>query len=163
MLSSYPVSCPYEGCGWGGNLVPSLLRGGADAEIGRMQRAWFRCPSCQRDWEVRISGDRVSVVPAAERMPGLGEKRNAARRKDSVPLARTPDTQVCSQCGFANNTAGMKTLRVEMRPVLTTEVFAFPDALAEVNCMKCAGCGHWICLDYRIELDDNPEIDLNPE
>ena len=23
--------------------------------------------------------------------------------------------------------------------------------------------GYWICLDYRIELDDNPEIDLNPE
>jgi hypothetical protein len=42
-------------------------------------------------------------------------------------------------------------------------VSAFPDALAEVNCLKCAGCGYWICLDYRIELDDNPEIDLNPE
>jgi hypothetical protein len=50
-----------------------------------------------------------------------------------------------------------------MRPVLTKEVFAFPDALAEVKCVKCAGCGYWICLDYRIELDDNPEIDLNPE
>ena len=62
-----------------------------------------------------------------------------------------------------NDTAGMKTLQVEMRPVLTAEVFAFPDALAEVNCLKCAGCGHWICLDYRIEMDDNPEIDLNPE
>jgi len=22
------------------------------------------------------------------------------------------------------------------------------------------GAAHWICLDYRIELDDNPEIDL---
>jgi hypothetical protein len=39
----------------------------------------------------------------------------------------------------------------------------FPDALAEVSCLKCASCGYWICLDYRIELDDNPEIDLNPE
>jgi len=42
-------------------------------------------------------------------------------------------------------------------------VFAFPDALAEVNCLKCAGCNHWICLYYRIELDDNPELDLNPD
>jgi hypothetical protein len=50
-----------------------------------------------------------------------------------------------------------------MRPVLTAEVFAFPDALAEVNCLKCDACGHWICLDYRIELDDNPELDINPE
>jgi hypothetical protein len=32
-----------------------------------------------------------------------------------------------------------------------------------VNCLKCAGCGHWMCLDYRIELDDNPELDINPE
>ena len=50
-----------------------------------------------------------------------------------------------------------------MRPVLSEKVFAFPDALAEVSCLKCAGCGYWVCLDYRIELDDNPEIDLNPE
>jgi hypothetical protein len=86
-----------------------------------------------------------------------------ARRKDSVPMGKAPDTQACPKCGHGNSTAGMKTLQVEMRPVLTQEVFAFPDALAEVNCLKCAGCGHWICLDYRVELDDNPEIDLNPE
>jgi len=24
--------------------------------------------------------------------------------------------------------------------------------LAEVSCLKCASCGYWICLDYRIEL-----------
>lgn len=163
MLSSYPVSCPYEGCGWSGNLMPSLLRGGADAEVGRMQRAWFHCPGCQRDWEVRISDDRVTIVPPAERRPILGEGRKVARRKDSVPMAKVPDTQVCPQCGCVNSTSSMKTQQVEMRPVLTPEVSAFPDALAEVNCLKCAGCGHWICLDYRIELDDNPEIDLNPE
>jgi len=86
-----------------------------------------------------------------------------AKRKDSVPMAQTPATKVCPKCGHTNDTAGMKTLQVEMRPVLTAEVFAFPDALAEVTCLKCAGCGHWICLDYRIEMDDNPEIDLNPE
>jgi hypothetical protein len=128
-----------------------------------MQRAWFHCPKCQRDWEVQISGDRVTIVPATEHMPGSGEQRNLPRRKDSVPMARVPDTQVCPQCGCANSTAGMKTLQVEMRPILSPEVSAFPDALAEVNCLKCASCGHWICLDYRIELDDNPEIDLNPE
>ena len=28
-----------------------------------MQRAWFRCPRCQGDWEVRITNDRATVVP----------------------------------------------------------------------------------------------------
>jgi len=86
-----------------------------------------------------------------------------ARRKDSVPMADVPRAQACPKCSRVNSTEGAKTLQVEMRPVLTREVFAFPDALAEVSCVKCEGCGHWICLDYRIELDDNPEIDLNPE
>jgi hypothetical protein len=85
------------------------------------------------------------------------------RRKDSAPMARTPDTVACSKCGHTNNTASVKTVQVDLRPVLTPEVFAFPDALAEVSCLKCARCGYWLCLDYRIELDDNPEIDLNPE
>jgi hypothetical protein len=67
MLSSYSVTCPHEQCGWTGNLVPSLVRGGADAEIASMQRAWFRCPRCQRDWEVRITDDRVTVLPVVER------------------------------------------------------------------------------------------------
>jgi hypothetical protein len=66
MLSSYPVACPHEGCGWTGSLVPSLLRGGTGAEIVAMQRAWFRCPQCQHDWEVRIRNDRVTVMPATE-------------------------------------------------------------------------------------------------
>jgi hypothetical protein len=66
MLSSYPVACPYEGCSWTGSLVPSLARGGADAEVPPMQRAWFRCPRCRRDWEVRINNDRVTVLPAVE-------------------------------------------------------------------------------------------------
>jgi hypothetical protein len=86
-----------------------------------------------------------------------------ARRKDSVPMAKTPDTVSCSRCGHSNSTASVKTVQVDLRPVLTREVFAFPDALAEASCLKCASCGYWICLDYRIELDDNPEIDLNPE
>jgi hypothetical protein len=86
-----------------------------------------------------------------------------AERKGSVPMTKTPDTRACPKCGLTNSTSGMKTMHVEMRPVLTAEVSAFPDALAEVNCLKCTGCGHWICLDYRIELDDNPEIDLNPD
>jgi DNA-binding NarL/FixJ family response regulator len=67
MLSSYPVACPHASCGWVGNLVPSLLRGGPDAEIVSMHRAWFRCPRCQGDWEVRITNDRVTVLPAVER------------------------------------------------------------------------------------------------
>jgi hypothetical protein len=84
-------------------------------------------------------------------------------RKESVPMATAPATRACPKCSHVNSTASMKTLQVEMRPVLTAEVFAFPDALAEVNCLRCEGCGHWMCLDYRIELDDNPELDLNPD
>jgi hypothetical protein len=155
MLSSYRVTCPYEGCGWSGSLVPSLLQGGSESEVAVVQRAWLHCPGCKRDWEVRISGDSVTPVVAAA--PAR------ARRKDSVPMANAPTTHACPKCGASTATMAMKTLRVEMRPVLTDEVFAFPDALAEVNCLKCEQCGHWACLDYRIELDDNPEIDLNPE
>jgi hypothetical protein len=65
MLSSYPVACPHQDCGRTGSLIPSLVRGGAEAEVASMQRAWFRCPGCQRDWEVRITNDRVTVLPAA--------------------------------------------------------------------------------------------------
>lgn len=86
-----------------------------------------------------------------------------ALRKASIPMQVIPATVSCPKCGHVNETAGLKTLQVEMRPILTREVFAFPDALAEVKCLKCGKCGHWICLDYRIEMDDNPEIDLNPE
>jgi len=84
-------------------------------------------------------------------------------RKKTAPMAEKPATLACPKCGHNNATSAAKTVQIEMRPVLTQAVFAFPDALAEVSCLKCAGCGYWICLDYRIELDDNPEIDLNPE
>ena len=86
-----------------------------------------------------------------------------AIRKDSVPMADRRGTRACPKCGHPNTTADKKTVQVEMRPVLTASVCAFPDALAEVSCLKCEGCGHWICLDYRIELDDNPELDLNTD
>jgi hypothetical protein len=38
----------------------------ASAEIAKMQRAWFQCPRCQCDWEVRINDDRVVVMPVLE-------------------------------------------------------------------------------------------------
>lgn len=93
MLSSFPVACPHANCGWTGNLVPSLLKGGADAEIASMHRAWFRCPSCQSDWEVRITNDRVTVLPVID--PGIvsgnGVSSNAGRAVafdlDSASLA----------------------------------------------------------------------------
>ena len=66
MISSYPVICPHCDCGWAGSLIPSLVRGGTGAEIGPMQCAWFRCPRCDRDWEVRITNDRITVLPAFE-------------------------------------------------------------------------------------------------
>ena len=65
MLSSYPVACPHEGCGWTGSLVPSSVQGGGGSEIALEQTAWFHCPRCQRDWEARISHDRVTAVPDA--------------------------------------------------------------------------------------------------
>jgi hypothetical protein len=67
MLSSFQVACPHEFCGWTGNVVPSHLRGGADAEIVSMQCAWFRCPRCQLDWEVRLTDDLVTALPVVER------------------------------------------------------------------------------------------------
>jgi hypothetical protein len=67
MLSSYPVACPHQGCDWQGNLVPSHVRGGYDSEIAPMQRAWFQCPRCHCDWEVRISEDKVVVLPIPAR------------------------------------------------------------------------------------------------
>lgn len=66
MMTSYPVACPHAGCSWTGSLIPSSIRGGTNAEIASMQRAWFRCPRCDADWEVRITNDRVTVLPVAE-------------------------------------------------------------------------------------------------
>lgn len=66
MLTSYPVACPHENCGWTGNLMPSHLRGGPDAEIVSMHRAWFQCPRCQGDWEVKITNEKVTVLPIVE-------------------------------------------------------------------------------------------------
>jgi hypothetical protein len=62
MLSSYPIACPHDGCGWTGNLVPSQVRGGADAEIASLQRAWFQCPRCHNHWEMRIQGEKVVAL-----------------------------------------------------------------------------------------------------
>jgi hypothetical protein len=67
MLTSYPVACPHHDCGWTGNLLPSSVQGGASAVIASRQRAWFQCPRCEKDWEVRITDDRVTVLPVAER------------------------------------------------------------------------------------------------
>lgn len=66
MLTSYSVTCPHENCGWSGNVVPSHLRSGADAEILSMHKAWFKCPRCQKDWEVQITDERVTVLPVTE-------------------------------------------------------------------------------------------------
>jgi hypothetical protein len=66
VLSSYRVECPHAGCGWTGSLVPSVVQGGEGREIASRQRAWFRCPGCQRDWEAQIKDDKVTVVPATE-------------------------------------------------------------------------------------------------
>ena len=86
-----------------------------------------------------------------------------AKKKKTQPLAGRPNKAICPKCGRRNETSGAKTLQVDLRPVLTKKVFAFPDALAEVSYLECAECSYKICLDYRLELDDNPELDLNTE
>ncbi len=84
MLSSYRVACLDATCGWIGSLVPSLVRGGPDAEIASKHRAWFRCPRCQRNWEVRITDDRVTVLPVEQAPPSQ--------------LAAVPDPATSSLC-----------------------------------------------------------------
>jgi hypothetical protein len=66
MLTSYSVVCPYQNCDWRGSLVPSHVRGGSDAEISSAERAWLRCPRCQRDWEIRIEDERVTILPGTK-------------------------------------------------------------------------------------------------
>ena len=56
-----------------------------------------------------------------------------ADRKPSVPMHPTPAVWNCPRCGHLNDTAAAKTVQVEFRPVLTEQVFAFPEALADVS------------------------------
>jgi hypothetical protein len=89
MLSSYPVACPHESCGWAGSLVPSLLRGGPDSEVTPAQRAWLRCPRCRRDWEVGLDGDEATVLPAtAAGSPPAGVYAVGAYVSNADPLLR---------------------------------------------------------------------------
>lgn len=62
MISSYAVVCPRQDCTWAGNGIPSLVQDGASAEIVSGKQAWFRCPRCQRAWQVRISDDEVQSI-----------------------------------------------------------------------------------------------------
>ena len=66
MLSSCSVACPNEHCSWTGSLVPWLLQGGKDEEIVSMQKAWFQCPRCKSDWEMRVINDDVTALTVAE-------------------------------------------------------------------------------------------------
>lgn len=84
------------------------------------------------------------------------------KRRTVVPAAM-PDLALCPKCGTRNHTTAVMELRVDMRPVLTEAVPFFPEALAQVFFLKCTGCGYRICLDYFVELDDCPELDLNEE
>ena len=61
-MSSFRVACPHAECGWTGSLVPSILRGGEDSEIVIGHRAWLQCPRCRCDWEVRIEGDKATIL-----------------------------------------------------------------------------------------------------
>ena len=77
MLTRYSIACPHENCDWIGNLIPSFVQGNKAAEIASLQKAWFVCPNCCRNWEVQIVDDVVKVMP-------LGENRNDIPRPDAV-------------------------------------------------------------------------------
>ena len=66
MLSSYRVTCPYPGCCWSGSVIPSGLQGGQSTDVVSGKRAWLQCPQCKRNWEVRITGEKATALPAPE-------------------------------------------------------------------------------------------------
>lgn len=66
METGYRAACPHEDCGWTGDLSPSMDRGGPIGRLASTGRAWFCCPHCQRDWEVRILRDGVTILPGYE-------------------------------------------------------------------------------------------------
>ena len=77
MLTRYSIACPHANCNWTGNLMPSLIQGNKAAEVASLQKAWFECPSCCRNWEVQIIDDVVKVLPR-------GENRNDVPRPDAI-------------------------------------------------------------------------------
>jgi len=91
----------------------------------------------------------------------MRESTKMHRRKGKVSQATLCGTVACPKCGAKNRTTAVAALRVEMRPVLTETVPSFPEALAQAFVVGCFHCGYRICLHYCIELDDNPELDLN--
>jgi anti-sigma B factor antagonist len=120
MLTSYAVACPHQSCQWFGNLIPSLLQGGRDSEIASMQKAWFQCPSCQRDWEVQLIDDAVTVLPVIG-----GRIAASALSALPHPLARTEQAGNVKVITF---TAG----RVrDVENVIATELGDLADRLGE--------------------------------
>lgn len=93
MLSSYPVACPYSNCGWKGNLVPSLLKGGDSEEIASMQRAWLHCPRCNGDWEVRVVDHKATVLPIAERTRASSGVSSNIRKGETIVAKRKYDPE----------------------------------------------------------------------
>jgi hypothetical protein len=68
--------------------IRDAWNGGASAEVASAQRAWFRCPRCERDWEVRISDDKVEVLPIVSDFgalrPGMAVQPERVSRQDPV-------------------------------------------------------------------------------
>src|SRR5262249_37098297 len=79
--------------------------------------------SFQPWWRVALIEDRCRY-----RRHTRNEATMASRKK-SIPMADKPATIDCPKCRHINKTGDARTLQVEMRPVLTKQVFAFPDAL----------------------------------
>jgi PAS domain S-box-containing protein len=153
MLSSYPVACPHAKCGWTGGLVPSLLRGGADAEIASTHEAWFRCPRCQGDWEVRIADDRVTVLPAVERGRAFRDSASskparaiafdvdAASLREALPGWESPthpSAMVSPESRQANQVPQEERFRLLVQGVTDYAIFLL-DTAAQVTCWNTGG------------------------
>lgn len=48
--------------------APLYTRAGPDAVIESKNQAWFRCPHCQRDWDVCVGNSSVRILPSAARI-----------------------------------------------------------------------------------------------
>ena len=68
-----------------------------------------------------------------------------ARRKDTVPMAQTPDTRACPKCGHTNSTAAAKTLEIG-NPSFVRSWYAArrPDHYASTNTTQhVPAAGDW--------------------
>lgn len=78
MFSDCSVILAHENCDWTGSLIATHVQRRGLAEIVTTDRAWFRCPHCQQQWEVQVSDFAVDFLPGVERsVEAVGARRDA--------------------------------------------------------------------------------------